>query len=86
MDCRLQVFWLESGEFMATSPDADISETENFFSIFIPLMKSTLNLEYFERKQQSQSLSIKDIINCKTGSYSNVQKAIFHATLRQTTC
>ena len=48
-------------------------------------MKSTLNLEYFERKDQSQSLTITEIINCETGSYLNVQKAIFHATLRQTT-
>ena len=53
---------------------------------FIAFLKSTLNLEYFEKKGQSNSLSITEIINCETGSYSNVQKAIFHATLRQTTC
>ena len=54
--------------------------------IFIVLLKSTLNLEYFERKDQSQSLSITENINSETGSYLNVQKAIFHATLRKTTC
>ena len=53
---------------------------------FIAFLKSTLNLEYFEKKDQSQSLSITEIINCKTGSYLNVQKAIFHAMLRKTTC
>ena len=53
---------------------------------FIALLKSTLNLEYFERKGQSQTLSITEIINSETGSYLNVQKAIFHATLRKTTC
>ena len=53
---------------------------------FIASVKSTLNLEYFEEKNQSYSLSITEIINCETGSYLNVQKAIFHATLRQTTC
>ena len=53
---------------------------------FIPLLKSTLNLEYFEKKDQSHSLSINEIINCEKGSYINVQKAIFHATLRQITC
>ena len=53
---------------------------------FIVFLKSTLNLEYFEKKYQSYSLSITEIINCETGSYLNVQKAIFHATLRQTTC
>ena len=53
---------------------------------FIALLKSTLNLEYFEKKDQSQSLSITEIIYCDTGSYLNAQKAIFHATLRQITC
>ena len=47
---------------------------------FIAILKSTLNLEYFEKKDQSHSLSITDIINCETDSYLNVQKAIFHAT------
>ena len=48
-------------------------------------MKSTLNSKYFEKKDQSQSLSITEIIDCETGSYWNVWKAIFHATLRQST-
>ena len=53
---------------------------------FIALLKSTLNLEYFKTKDQSQRLSIPDIINFETGSYLNVQKDIFHATILQTTC
>ena len=53
---------------------------------FIAFLKSTLNLEYFEKKHQSHSLSITEIINCETGSYLNVQKAIFYATLWQITC
>ena len=53
---------------------------------FIVFLKSTLNFEYFEKKDQSQSLSVTDIINCETCSYLNVQKAIFQATLRKTTC
>ena len=52
----------------------------------IVFLKSTLNLEYFERKNQSHSLRITEIINSETGRYLNLQKAIFHATLRQTTC
>ena len=71
---------------MARSSSEDISEIENFFFIFYCVSKSTLNLEYFERKDQSQSLSITEVINCETGSYLNVQKTIFHTTLRQTTC
>ena len=50
------------------------------FRSFIAFVKSTLNLEYFEKKDQSHSLSITEIVNCETGSYLNVQKATFHAT------
>ena len=53
---------------------------------FIAFLKSTLNFEYLEKKDQSQSLTITEIINCETGTYLNVQKGIFHATLRKTTC
>ena len=53
---------------------------------FIAFLKSTLNFEYFGKKDQSHGLSITEIINSETGSYLNVQKPIFHATLRQTTC
>ena len=42
---------------------------------FIDFLESTLNFAYFEKKDQSQSLSITEIVNCETGSYLNVQKA-----------
>ena len=58
---------------------------KTYSGFFIAILKSTLKLEYFENKDQSHSLSITEIINCETGSYLNVQKAIFHATLRRTT-
>ena len=35
---------------------------------FIAFLKSTLNLEYFEKKDQTHSLSITEIINWETGS------------------
>ena len=35
-------------------------------------MKSTLNLENFEKKYQSERLSIIEINNCKTSSYLSV--------------
>ena len=53
---------------------------------FIAFLKSTLHFQYLEKKDQSQSLSITENINCETGSYLNVQKAIFHVTLRKPTC
>ena len=52
---------------------------------FLEFLKSKLNFEYFQTKDQSQSLSITEIVNCETGSYLNFQKAIFHATIRKTT-
>ena len=39
---------------------------------FIASLKSTLNLEYFEKKDQSHSLSITEINNCRTISYLRV--------------
>ena len=42
---------------------------KTFSPFFIASMKSTLNSEYFEKKDQSQSLSITEIMDCETGSY-----------------
>ena len=52
---------------------------------FIAFLKSALNLEYLEKKDQSQSLTITEIINCETGSYLNLKNAIFHVALRKPT-
>ena len=61
-------------------------ELRAFYELLIAFVKSTLNLVYFGRKDQSRSLCITEISYCETGSYLNVQKAIFHKTLGQTTC
>ena len=66
---------------MSTSRKA---KTRSIF--FVAFLKYTLNLEYFEKIYQPHSLSINEIIKCEKGSYLNVQKPIFHATLRQITC
>ena len=44
---------------------------------FIAFPKSKLNLEKFEKKDQSHSLSITENINCETGTYLNVQRPYF---------
>ena len=50
-----------------------ISLKPKFFShFFIASLKSTLNLEYFEKKDQSHSLSFTGINNCRTSSYLSV--------------
>ena len=64
-----------------------MSRKVNTFSGFLMVfLKSKLNMEYFEKKDQSQSLIITEVINCEAGSYLNVQKAMFHARIRQRTC
>ena len=45
-----------------------------------------VKIRVFQKKDQSHSLSITEIINCETGSHLNVQNAMFHETLRQITC
>ena len=44
-------------------------KVKTFSLFFIASLKSTLNLEYFEKKDQSHSLSITEINNCRTSSY-----------------
>ena len=45
---------------------------KTFSGFFIASLKSTLNLEYFDKKDESHSLSITEFNNCKTGSYLSV--------------
>ena len=50
-----------------------ISQKLKMFSgLFIASLKSTINLEYFQKKDQSHSLSINEINNCRTSSYLSV--------------
>ena len=44
-------------------------KSKTFSRFFIASMKSTLNSEYFEKKDQSHSLSITEIIDWETGTY-----------------
>ena len=72
---------------MVTGSNADISETETLFSIFYCICGMYVKFGVFRKKKdQSHSLSITEIINCETGIYLYVQKAIFDGTLRKTTC
>ena len=47
-------------------------QVKSFSGFFIASLKSTLNLENFEKKDQSHSLSITEINNCRTSSYLSV--------------
>ena len=61
-------------------------KAQTFSGFFVTFLKSTLNFEYFEKKDQSHSLSINEIMNCEKGNYLNVQNGIIYATLRKITC
>ena len=47
-------------------------KAKTFSRFFIASLKSTLNLEYFEKEDESHSLSSTEINNCKTSSYLSV--------------
>ena len=47
-------------------------KVKTFSRFFITSLKSTLNLKYFEKKDQSHSLSITEVNNCRTSSYLSV--------------
>ena len=67
-------------------PKQIIRKAQTFSVFFVAFLKSTLTFEYFGKKDQSHSLTINEIINCETGNYLNVEKAMFYATFRQMSC
>ena len=56
---------------------------QNIFSgFFIAFLKSTLNVEQFQKKGESSSLSISEIIGCKRGGYLSAWKALLQNSFR----
>ena len=47
-------------------------KVKKFSESFIAFLKSALNSEYFETKEESNSLSTFTIIDCETGGYLHV--------------
>ena len=54
--------------------------------IFYCVSEIYVKYRLFWKKDGSHTLSIIEILNWEKGGYFNVHKAIFHATLRQSTC
>ena len=65
IDYRWQVFLPQYAEFSATTSNAVIWKTEDFFWIFFAFLKCAWNLEHFERKDECPSLIISEIIVSK---------------------
>ena len=55
---------------------------KTFSWFFIAFLKSTWNGEHFQKKGESSSLSISEIIDSKRGDYLSVWKALLHKTFR----
>ena len=53
-----------------------------FSGFFIAFMKSTWNGEHFQKKGESSSLSISDIIDSKRGGYLSAWNALLQNSFR----
>ena len=54
----------------------------SFSGFFIAFLKSTWNGEHFEKKGESSSLSISEIIDSKRGGYLSAWKALLQKSFR----
>ena len=60
-----------------------LSWKQNSFSGFsLALLKSSSNGEHFEKKEESSSLSISEIIDSKRGGYLSAWKALLQNSFR----
>ena len=55
---------------------------KTFSGFFIAFLKSTRNAEYFQKKGESFSLSISEIIDSKRGGYLSAWKALLQNSFR----
>ena len=73
--CNMQTF--------AQPVQTPLSLKQNTFSgFFIAFPKSTWNGEQFQKKAESSSLSISEIIDSKSGGYLNAWKALLQNSFR----
>ena len=64
-----------------------ISENLKLFSEFFSAFpSSTYNLEFFEKKDESQRLFLSEVIDSKMNGYLNATKAPCQKTYGQSTC
>ena len=55
---------------------------KTFSGLFITFLKSTWNGEHFQKKGESSSLSISEIIDSKRGGYLSAWKALLQSSFR----
>ena len=59
---------------------------KTFSWFFTAFLKSTWNGEHFQKKRESASLSISEIIDSKRGGYLSAWKALLQNSFRLSTC
>ena len=55
---------------------------KSFSRLFIDFLKSTWNGEHFQKKGESSSLSISEVIDARTGGYLSAWKALLQNSFR----
>ena len=72
MNCRWQLFQQQYAELTAIISNAIISKTKDIFWFFIAFLKCAWNLEHFQKKDESSTLIISEIIDAEWRAYLNV--------------
>ena len=55
---------------------------KSFSGFFIDFLKSTWNGEHFQKKGESSSLNISEVIDARTGGYLSAWKALLQNSFR----
>ena len=78
--------YMYSGRNMQTFTQQDQTplslKRKTFSRFFIAFLKSTWNGEHFQKKGESSSLSISEIIDSKRGGYLSAWKALLQNSFR----
>ena len=83
VDCRVHVILSQYTDFHATSSDAIIFKTKDFFRIFYCISEIYMKWRTFSKKKgETSSLSISEIIDSKRGGYLNAWKALLQNSFR----
>ena len=72
----MHVFSSQYADLDATSSDAIVFKTKDFFWIFYCLSEIYMKLRKFSKKGDSSTLSISEIIDSKRGGYLSAWKAL----------
>ena len=78
----MHVFSSQYADFYAASSDAIILKTKGFFWIFYCLSEIYMKWRTFQKKGESSSLSISEIIDSKRGDYLSAWKALLQNSFR----